>query len=645
MRVRRWMSIVFVLPAILLAGCSGGSPTSVVGGPVPAPNPVPVPVPAQAGAVTIAPKFAALGVSGTTQFTATLASGSSGTVQWLVNGVQGGSSSTGTISSTGLYTAPASFSPSQNVLVTAQLASAPASNYAQSLMSLIAAGVVTQTTNPQVAQYSIDLPTAGSVTVNFGKTTAYGFPTSAQSTTATAGATVPVYVAGMLGQTVYHMAATVALSDGATFTDSDHTFTTGTPPATPTVVAATMNSGNPQPGIEIFDTALPQSPAMAFTTDLSGNVLWTYVYNGTQQDFVQPIRLLPNGNFLVQISYLSSTPLHKGVTVLPNTLDEVREVDLVGNTLHSLTAASIIAAVNANANLSSQLTGTTLGSLHHDVLALPNGHMVLLLSSSKTVNVSPAINGISGPTTVLGDVLVDVDQNFNPDWVWNAFNYLDPNRAPWPAQYPDWTHSNALLYSSDDGNLLLSIRHQNWIVKIDFADATGTGAILWKLGQGGDFTLAGGTDPTDWFYAQHGPNFFTSNTTGIFTLGVMDNGDDREFPNAPSASCPAAGVATAPTSQCYSTAEVLQVNEAAKTATILENYQPSPPVFSFFGGDVRLLPNGDREVDFATPVGGAFVQELRGATGQEQVVWQAATAGFAQYRTRRLPSMYPGVQW
>jgi hypothetical protein len=50
-------------------------------------------------------------------------------------------------------------------------------------------------------------------------------------------------------------------------------------------------------------------------------------------------------------------------------------------------------------------------------------------------------------------------------------------------------------------------------------------------------------------------------------------------------------------------------------------------------------------VDFAAPVGGAFVQELRGSSGQEQVVWQATTAGTEVYRTRRLPSMYPGVQW
>ncbi len=631
---------------VLLAGCGPNHfiPTPFV--------PKPVPVVTNAGNITISPQYAALGIGGTTQYTATVGGGG-GSVIWLVNGVQGGSAATGTISASGLYAAPTAFFQSQNVTVEAELASAPTTNFAQGLMSLIATGIVTSTTNPQVAEYTMNLPMAGSVTVNFGKTTAYGFPTSAQTTSSATGAAVPVYVAGMIGSTLYHMASQVTLSDGATFTDSDHTFTTGKTPTTPTVAAGAVGAGNPQPGIVLFDTAQPQAPAMVFTTDLSGNVLWTYTYTGTKQDIVQPIKLLPNGNFLVQIAYLSSIPLHKGETLLPGTLDEIREIDLVGNTVQSQTAAQIIAAVAANATLAGELSGTTLTSLHHDILPLSNGHMVLLFSATKSVNVSPAINNLSGPTNVLGDVLVDVDQNFKPDWVWNSFTYLDPQRAPWPTQYPDWTHSNALLYSSDDGNLLLSVRHQNWLVKIDFNNGAGTGKILWRLGEGGDFKLVGGTDPTDWFYAQHGPSYFTPNTTGVFSIGLMDNGDDRELPGVPVGNCPAAG-ATVATADCYSTASVLQLNEATMTATLTEHYETNPVVYSFFGGDFNLLPNGDREVDYASPMGGSaygtpnggsIVQELRGASGSEQVVWQAVTPASNQYRAEWLPSMYPGVQW
>ena len=139
------------------------------------------------------------------------------------------------------------------------------------------------------------------------------------------------------------------------------------------------------------------------------------------------------------------------------------------------------------------------GSFHHSVLALPNGHWILLATETRAYANLP---GYPGTTTVIGDALVDVDQNSNPVWVWNTFDHLDINRHP--MNFPDWTHSNGMLYSTDDHNLLLSMRHQNWIIKIEYLDGQGSGKVLWHLGEGGDFKLVGATDPTDWFYAQHG---------------------------------------------------------------------------------------------------------------------------------------------
>jgi uncharacterized protein (DUF1800 family) len=56
----------------------------------------------------------------TTQFTATVANSTNHNVTWQVNGIPGGSTATGTISSSGLYTAPAAL-PSQNpVTISAQ---------------------------------------------------------------------------------------------------------------------------------------------------------------------------------------------------------------------------------------------------------------------------------------------------------------------------------------------------------------------------------------------------------------------------------------------------------------------------------------------------------------------------------------------
>ena len=70
---------------------------------------------------------------------------------------------------------------------------------------------------------------------------------------------------------------------------------------------------------------------------------------------------------------------------------------------------------------------------------------------------------------------MDLDQNMQPVWAWNEFNHLDVNRHPY--MFPDWTHTNAVIYSKDDGNILVSMRHQNWIIKVNYANGTGDGTL------------------------------------------------------------------------------------------------------------------------------------------------------------------------
>lgn len=610
---------------LLLSSCGSPTPSKSTAVPNPPPPTQPPPQATQAGNITISPQYIALGAGQKQAFQATAPSAE--TLQWSVNGVVGGNSQAGTIDTAGNYTAPLTVNYGANVVISVADVSAPKTNYASAVAAVLAPGVVTKTANPQVATYSIYLPAPGKVSIDFGPDTTYSLNSWQQATPSPYGGEVSIYVAGMRAQTLYHMRAVVNLDSGASYNDLDQTFTTGTPPGTAPVTITATTGQNPQPGIEMFDTALPHESAQAFATDLQGNVIWTYAYNtGTTQDIVQPIKLLPNGHFLVLISYASSAVLN-GATIQPATIDVVREIDLAGNTIREITLSSLSAALAAKGyNLN-------LGSFHHDILALPNGHWILLASLYQSFSNLP---GSSGPTKVLGDVLIDVDQNNQPVWVWNTFDHLDINRHPY--LFPDWTHANALLYSADDHNLILSMRHQNWIIKIDYQDGQGSGNVLWHLGEGGDFALKNGVDPTDWFYSQHGPAFFTPNTTGFFRLGVMDNGDDRPTPDG--GLCGTTGEPA-----CYSTAMVLQLDESAMTATLVNHYNPSPALYSYFGGDVRPLPNGNLEADFCALKGGALVQELdlNGAT--PQLVWQAETKTTLQYRAKRMPSLYPGVQW
>jgi hypothetical protein len=481
-----------------------------------------------------------------------------------------------------------------------------------------------------VAQYSLYLPSPGKMDVQFGTTTNYGLDTWQVPTPSANGGNVQIYVAGMLGETTYHMRAQVTLNNGATYNDSDHTCVTDLPPVTSAVSVTTPGGATPQPGIEMWNTIIPPSDAQAFATDLNGNVIWTYSYPHSATDFVQGIQLLPNGNLLMVIAYLSSMTTPQS----PSVINEVREIDLAGNTVNSLNMATLNQKLAAGKFRDAEGNVYQLASFHHAVLTLPNGHLVLLATYLRTFS---NLQGTTGTTTVIGDALVDVDQNFNPDWVWNTFDHLDINRRP--MNWPDWTHSNGMLYSADDHNLLLSMRHQNWVIKINFLDGTGSGDVMWHLGEGGDFKLVNATDPTDWFYAQHGMGYFTPSTTGVFRIGMMDNGNDRIFPTGQVLCLPYKPT----TAQCYSTMPLLEIDETNMTATMITHYVPSQFYFSFFGGNAELLADNDMEVNFCAAAKGAIVQELN--PQGSQVVWQATTAGASQFHVYRLPSLYPGVQW
>ncbi|MHB8476332.1 MAG: aryl-sulfate sulfotransferase [Steroidobacteraceae bacterium] len=595
------------------------------------------PTPQQMGSVTISPRNGALSSGQTLRLSATVMGG--GALVWSVNGIAGGNAAVGTVDAAGNYTAPA-ISRSTNAVVEAAAAAAPQTDFATAVVALIQPGQVQATANPQVASYSMYLPQPGTVMVQFGADTSYGTRTWTRATPtipANYGGLVNIQVAGMRGSTNYHMQALITLANGVAYKDGDHTFPTGIPPPTSPLQITSPGGPPPQPGIQLFDTvefgAAQYNPklAQAFATDLQGNVIWTYSYAGSPANVITPIKLLPDGHFLVVLT-VTSGPTNS--IIPPGTANEVREIDLAGNTIRDLQMAALNQSLAAGG-----FAGLNLFAFSRDVLALPNGHYVFLAQMAKDV---PNVTGYPGNTNVAGDVLVDVDQNYKPDWVWNSFDHLDINRHPYQFP-PDWTHSDALLYSADDHDLLLSIRNQNWVVKIDYQDAMGTGNIVWRLGEGGDFKLVGGIDPTDWFYAQHGINFFSPNTSGVFQLGLIDDGDDRRFP--PGVVCGAAG---APVCQ-YSTVPVLLVDESAMTATLLHHYIAAANLYSFFGGQADLLPNGDIEVDFASAHSGATVQEYQpGATVVEtspQIVWQAVSPGYDQYRSMRLPSLYPGVQW
>ena len=203
-------------------------------------------------------------------------------------------------------------------------------------------------------------------------------------------------------------------------------------------------------------------------------------------------------------------------------------------------------------------------SFNHEAVRLPNGDTAVIASNTSIINV----NGT--PTTYNGNAVLVLNQNFQVAWVWNAFDWLNTNRLPTDGEGPsDWLHANSISWSPEDGDLIVSLRAQDWVLKLDYDNGSGDGHIVWTLGQGGNFTIES-SDPSPWFSHQHDVQYIDDSTIVLF-----DDGNTRRATN-PNAD---------------SRGQELILNEQTMTATLvvnadLGNYSPAL-------GSAQLLPNGN----------------------------------------------------
>lgn len=219
--------------------------------------------------------------------------------------------------------------------------------------------------------------------------------------------------------------------------------------------------------------------------------------------------------------------------------------------------------------------------IHHEVMELPCGNLMGFSSDLKKIGGYPTTGDRSKTYNVVGDVIVEFNRSGQKVKQWNLFDYLDPHRIKkgfhdssfwkWPyfwIKYPkDWTHSNAIIYDSTDHSFIVSMRHQDWLAKIDMDEDS----LVWKLGDGDDFTLLG---DGKWFYHQHAPNFMPNGN-----IIVYDNGNNRP------------SYADDPTP--YSRVVEYELDYQNMTAEQVWEYRGETTFFASFLGDVTLLDNGN----------------------------------------------------
>jgi hypothetical protein len=352
-------------------------------------------------------------------------------------------------------------------------------------------------------------------------------------------------------------------------------------------------------------------------TDLSGNVMWYYPAQ------VLVTRTEVGGNFF--------TLSNKVLSEFDLSGNETLETNM--NILNEQLAAKgypVMSSFNA-----------------HETRRLPNGNILLIAARDETSTVYQG-GTKDKPVDILGDMVLVLDPNLQLLWAWDSFAHQDLSReatmgetcvhaaAGCPlfsqqfAQANDWLHSNSAQMTAD-GNILLSERNQDWVLKINYNNGQGDGSVLWKLGPFGDFTIlnppqnpCGDPQVFPWFTHQHDAAFQVQ-TSSLKVFTVFDDGNLR-FKQ-----CGGKG---------NSRGMMLTIAEATRKVTIsllADLGQFSPAL-----GSAQLLvapPNGVYASFGNGLIGGGGISQATEVDMNGNIVYQLQ-ANDGSYRTYRMPDLY-----
>jgi hypothetical protein len=336
-----------------------------------------------------------------------------------------------------------------------------------------------------------------------------------------------VYVAGMRADTEYRLRSEVTA--GGSMSSGDwlpfHTgILDGGFPALSVVVPRTGDSEASEPVI-IFSAISLSGGVRPFATDLQDRVIW-YLRSA---DSIT--RVLPGGRFLALADGLNSVnQTHEGQVL--------RELDLAGNIVRETNIGRVAEQLESRGIHSDchKSGRECVSGFHHEAIRLPNGHTLAVAGLERMM--PTGTQGSKLPVDVLGDLVIDLDEEFQVAGMWNSFDHLDLTRKSLddskchtggggcPAilladEANGWLHSNSLNYIPASGDFMVSMPEQNWVLKIDWKDGKGSGKVLWRLGKDGDFK-AESKDPNPWFSYQHDAGF---EPLGSDLLTLTDDGD------------------------------------------------------------------------------------------------------------------------
>jgi arylsulfate sulfotransferase len=379
-----------------------------------------------------------------------------------------------------------------------------------------------------------------------------------------------------------------------------------------------------------------------------GEVVW--YHNPTGKNFTD-VRRLSNGHILY---------------IVPPDRTEMIEIDMLGNVIQKWNTPS-------SGDIDSNSVIVNTERFHHEVFEMENGNFLVLSVEIRLVDNYPTSDSDpEAPTetaAVAGDVVVEFTRDGTIVNEWHLLDMIDPYRIGysslitfWDFAFPefengtrDWTHGNAVIHDNIDDSIIVSLRHQDAVIKF----SRQTGEIIWILGTHanwnpdtfGSFLLEPVGESFLWQYHQHAPQITSNNTIVLF-----DNGSYKAFPFEP----------TVPASENFSRAVEYLVNaETMQVEQVWEYEQFAEEIiYAPFVGDADSLPNtGNVLIDFggiitddsgmpSDSVGTGHcsirIIEVTHTTPAEKVFDLSIDdnksefpGGWQSYRAERLPSLYP----
>lgn len=310
--------------------------------------------------------------------------------------------------------------------------------------------------------------------------------------------------------------------------------------------------------------------SMLVALDTDGEIVWTF-----HHDFrISGIARLPNGNlFFHQVNHHSF------------------EIDLLGNVVRSWVAA------RRPAGPAPRAIPIDVQSLHHQPHLLPNGNFLAMAANTRVIeNYRSSDSDPEAPRAdkgVVGDMVIEFTPEGDVVWAWDSFEHLDVNRMGYHTFEPfwdtrgfpnhaDWTHGNGVHHDPRDNGVLISLKHQDAVLKVDRA-----GEIQWILGHHKDWSAA--LQPRlltpigdlVWFWHGHNPR-----VTSKGTIIMYDNAILQAWPFDP----------PKPPAECFARAVEYEVDEERMEVRQVWTSADVDPVVSWAMGDAHRLPETDNRL-------------------------------------------------